>query len=193
MKTCEVPRPGTRIQRLLPPLPSKKSLCLARRERDRHGPWAHVASRRPTLAAGRHVVRVYGTKASKMSQKSVSRVCCSSAACARCRDAPLAGSVHSLGPRECTDPAVRPGSARRLRSCNKLETRFLGHFRRFWPIRRHLRSLRSHTPSPPTASAASSLLIPVGYTHSLGPRECVYPASNASRQRAQAAELQNQQ
>ena len=48
----------------------------------------------------------YGpTKASKMSpQKSVSRVCCSSAACARCRDAPLAGSVHSLGPRECTDP-----------------------------------------------------------------------------------------
>ena len=36
--------------------------------------------------------------------KSVSRVCCSSAACARCRDAPLAGSVHSLGPRECTDP-----------------------------------------------------------------------------------------
>ena len=52
MKTCEVPRPGTRIQRLLPPLPSKKSLCLARRERDRHGPWAHVASRRPTLAAG---------------------------------------------------------------------------------------------------------------------------------------------
>ena len=47
---------------------------------------------------------VDGPKASKMSEKSVSRVCCSSAACARCRDAPLAGSVHSLGPRECTDP-----------------------------------------------------------------------------------------
>ena len=46
----------------------------------------------------------YGTKASKMSPKSVSRVCCSSAACARCRDAPLAGYTHSLGPRECVYP-----------------------------------------------------------------------------------------
>ena len=51
-----------------------------------------------------HVVRVYGPKASKMSQKSVSRVCCSSAASAGCQDAPLARSVHSVGPRECTDP-----------------------------------------------------------------------------------------
>ena len=36
--------------------------------------------------------------------KSLSRVCCSSAACARCRDAPLAGYTHSLGPRECVYP-----------------------------------------------------------------------------------------
>ena len=36
--------------------------------------------------------------------KSVSRVCGSSAASAGCRDAPLARSVHSVGPRECTDP-----------------------------------------------------------------------------------------
>ena len=33
--------------------------------------------------------------------------------------------------------AVRPGSPRWLRSCNKLETRFLGHFRRFCPIYSH--------------------------------------------------------
>ena len=30
--------------------------------------------------------------------------------------------------------AVLPGSARRLWGCNKLETRFFGHFRRFCPI-----------------------------------------------------------
>ena len=45
-----------------------------------------------------------GTKASKLSPKKACLEFCSSAACARCRDAPLAGSVHSLGPRECTDP-----------------------------------------------------------------------------------------
>ena len=40
------------------------------------------------------------------------------------------------------------------------------------------------------SSTASSLLTPVGSVHSLGPRECTDPASGASRQRAQAAELQ---
>ena len=34
----------------------------------------------------------------------------------------------------CIQQAVRPGSARRLWGCNKLETRFFGHFRRFWLI-----------------------------------------------------------
>ena len=47
---------------------------------------------------------VYGTKASKMSQKSVSRVCCRSAASAGCQDAPLARSAHSVDPTECAEP-----------------------------------------------------------------------------------------
>ena len=72
-------------------------------------------------------------------------------------------------------------------------------------LRRHLRSLRSHTPSPPpgrlrwharrrlcgspTASAASSLLGLVGRPHSLGPRECGRHASGASWLRAPAVGL----
>ena len=80
---------------------TRHSAPLVRRHgsRGREGPRGNASG-----MGGWLVARVYGTKASKMSQKSVSRVCCSSAACARCRDAPLAGSVHSLGPRECTDP-----------------------------------------------------------------------------------------
>ena len=39
--------------------------------------------------------------------KSVSRVCCSSAASARCQEAPLACRRHSLAPRECREP-TRP-------------------------------------------------------------------------------------
>ena len=49
----------------------------------------------------------YGTKASKMSQKSVSRVCCSPTAGARCQEAPLACLRHSLAPSECREP-TRP-------------------------------------------------------------------------------------
>ena len=56
------------------------------------------------LEGGGHVVRVYGTKASKMSQKSVSRVCGSSGASAGCQDAPLARSAHSVDPTECAEP-----------------------------------------------------------------------------------------
>ena len=57
--------------------------------------------------AGRHVVRVYGTKASKMSQRSVTRVCGSPTAGARCQEAPLACRRHSLAPSECREP-TRP-------------------------------------------------------------------------------------
>ena len=45
-----------------------------------------------------------GQKRRKCPKKACHRGFCSSAACARYRDALLAGSVHSLGPRECTDP-----------------------------------------------------------------------------------------
>ena len=45
------------------------------------------------------------TSSCRPSTPASSRVCGSSAACARCRDAPLAGYTHSLGPRECVYPA----------------------------------------------------------------------------------------
>ena len=60
--------------------------------------------------------------------------------------------------------AVLPGSARRLWGCNKLETRFFGHFRRFWPISLHgtarytrsiVRELTWRWPSTRAATAPS--------------------------------------
>ena len=57
-------------------------------------------------------------------RKSVSRVCCSPTAGARCQEAPLACRPHSLAPRECGRP-TRPirldaRALARLWSCHKL-------------------------------------------------------------------------
>ena len=47
---------------------------------------------------------IWDKSVENVSQKSVSRVCCSSAASAGCRDAPLARSAHSVDPTECAEP-----------------------------------------------------------------------------------------
>ena len=63
-------------------------------------------------------------KASKMSQKACLAFVAAHSPGARCQEAPLARSEHSLGPRECSEPTTGPdrlgSTPRSLRGCHKL-------------------------------------------------------------------------